>query len=87
MSDLKKVIGWQRGEAPRDGHLYVCVGSIIESDDEGGGSYPFIAKIKWLDEGKDPCWVNESGLSLAEWWADEVRIDFWCNVPGEEAWA
>ena len=85
MSDVKKVIGWQQGEAPKDGNVYVCIGRIIEYKDEGGGSYPFIAKIKWLNEGKEPCWVYESGLSPAEWWTDKVCIDYWCNVPGEEA--
>ena len=76
--------GWVRGEAPKDGTLYVALGRMVGSDEWGGHSTPFLSHVRWGGSGGWSGWVDERGMAISSDIDDRVYIDYWCALPNGE---
>jgi hypothetical protein len=73
--------GWVRGEAPKDGNLYVAMGRMVGFDEWGGHSTPFLSQVRWHCDADWGGWVDERGLAVSSDIDDRVHIDHWCALP------
>lgn len=73
--------GWVRGDAPKDGKLYVALGRMVGTDEWGGHSTPFLSHVRWGGSGDWSGWVDEHGMAISSDIEDRVYIDHWCALP------
>lgn len=73
--------GWTRGDAPKDGQLYVAMGRVVGSDEWGGRSTPFLSQVRWHCDAGFGCWVDERGMAISSDIEARVYIDHWCALP------
>lgn len=73
--------GWQTGEPPKDGALYVTMGNLSYADHEGGYSQPFLSAIRWNGEH----WVGADDTAVAFDLEERMHFNHWIAMPGKEA--
>lgn len=79
---IAKPSGWTRGDAPKDGQLYVAIGRVVGSDEWGGRSTPFLSQVRWGGgSGGWSGWVDEHGMAISSDIEARVYIDHWCALP------
>lgn len=69
---------WSAGEPPKDGKLYIAIGAVTYSNGNAGYSRPF---LKYVRHKPGVIWVDEDGMSIAEFFEEVVRIFNWSPIP------
>lgn len=74
-------VGWNTGEAPRDGKSYVIRGRVVWADEYGGGSNPFLAEAHFVHHDGWAGWVDSFNLAISPDIKDTLHIDHWIALP------
>lgn len=79
--------GWQKGEPPKDGELYVALGSVKWADEYGGGSTPFLSQVRHTIREGWTGWLDENDLAIADGIEDQVFFANWICLPNDQVQA
>jgi hypothetical protein len=78
---------WKSENPPKDGTPVVAVGRVISRDEFSTAVDPFCTVIFWSKtESGFEGWclgLNEYKIAVASQLEDEVKIDFWIELPVE----
>ena len=74
--------GWKSSEPPK-GETIIAIGRVILTDDFCTSVESFLAEIIWEKDqsGYEGWHYTRSGMTVARYPEDEIKIDFWIEPP------